>query len=104
MSDLIRIEKPCLRTAHRALDVEEDQHAVLDRSDGQKVFTVDRRVEGLRFALLLRHERDHIVDTVDDHAQGPRSDAQNDHEGELIAGFARQLVFRSIKNFTYFAL
>ena len=75
---------------HQLVDIDQDQHALVDGTQADHVFRVDRTAHVRRRLNLFRHQGGDVGDAVDDHADDAVADVEDDDDGELvIAGRAQ---------------
>src|SRR5471030_2731759 len=76
---------------HQAIDVDQHQHAVLDRAEADQVVGADGAAHVGRRLDLVRRQRDHVRHAVDHHPDGTAGNVEDDHHSQVVVGGLAQL-------------
>ena len=84
LSAIVCVHEGHVGAGHQALDVDQDQHPLVDGAEAGDVLGVERGRELRRRLDLLAGERQHVGHAVDHDADHPLADVEDDDDGELV--------------------
>src|SRR5450830_237475 len=84
-------DQPHVGAGHQLVDVNQDQHALIQGTETDQIVGVEGRAHFRRRLDLLRRQGDYVRHAIDHHADHAAGDVQDDDDGELIVSRFAQL-------------